>query len=358
MNIYQIIVTLAHGDAIGNNTQITGEIIKGLGYKTQIYAENFEKIFSSKVVLPFDKMPTPHKDDIVIYQMCECSKINKILPEWNCKKIAVYHNITPPHFFHNFSPMQENYQHTGLYEIEQLKDCFDLVIAVSNFNKSDLISMGYSPWKIKVLPIILKMSDYKQTPDSAIINKYSDSCTNILFVGRIAPNKKIENIIRIFAYYKQHYDMTARLFLIGSFFNKEYQKYLEKYINIIGVNDVIFCGHISFAEVLAFYSVADMFLCMSEHEGFCVPLVEAMIFDTPIIAYGTTAIPETLGGSGLLSDTNDPVFVAELMNKIREDVELRQQIVEGQRKRLHDFEPEILAQQFVGCIQDVINEVK
>ena len=119
---------------------------------------------------------------------------------------------------------------------------------------------------------------------------------------------------------------------------ENYHERLVKYANALGIgDDVIFPGHIKFSEILAYYRLADAFVCMSEHEGFCVPLVEAMFFDVPIIAYDTSAISDTLGGSGVLLDSNDPVYAAAVIERVLTDKKLRENIIEGQRKRLEDF---------------------
>ena len=118
---------------------------------------------------------------------------------------------------------------------------------------------------------------------------------------------------------------------------EKYYNRLLDYVKALELDDVIFTGHIKFPEILAYYKVADVFLCMSEHEGFCVPLVEAMFFDVPVIAYKSCAVPYTMGGSGILTDTKNPVEIAMLIDRIVNDSSLREFIISGQRKRLEDF---------------------
>uniref|UniRef100_UPI00036E4C8D glycosyltransferase n=1 Tax=Ruminococcus flavefaciens TaxID=1265 RepID=UPI00036E4C8D len=213
----------------------------------------------------------------------------------------------------------------------------DYVLADSAFNKAELVKMGYT-CPIDVRPILIKFSDYEQAPDGETVKKYSDGRKNLVFVGRIAPNKKQENVIRAFYCYKK-LNPDSRLILVGSLKGMEnYHERLVKYAAALGIgDDVIFPGHIKFSEILAYYHIADAFVCMSEHEGFCVPLVEAMFFDTPIIAYDTSAISDTLGGSGVLLDSNDPVFAAAVIDRVLTDNSLRESIIEGQRRRLEDF---------------------
>jgi glycosyltransferase involved in cell wall biosynthesis len=189
------------------------------------------------------------------------------------------------------------------------------------------------------------------------MKKYSGGKKNLIFVGRIAPNKKQENVIR--AFYQYHrMEPESRLILVGSWTGMEnYHQRLVKYAAALGIaDDVIFTGHIKFSEILAWYTIADAFVCMSEHEGFCVPLVEAMFFDVPIIAYDTSAISDTLGGSGVLLDDNDPVFVSRVIDRVLKDSALKEQIISGQRRRLEDFSYERIKAVFEKQIKGFIEK--
>ena len=241
----------------------------------------------------------------------------------------------------------------GLDEIADLKDAIDYGIVVSDFNKKDLIDMGYQ-CPIAVAPILIPFKDYEQEPDKDVVTRYSDGKTNIVFVGRIVPNKKFEDVIACFAAYKEKYDPTARLFLVGNYQETDlYYQYLQDVIKKCGVEDVIFPGHIAFNAILAYYKIADLFLCMSEHEGFCVPLVEAMFFETPIVAYASTAIPGTLGGSGVLVETKEPEAVAEKMHQVITDQAYREEIIEKQKRRLEDFSYDRIKEQILKEITDI-----
>lgn len=171
------------------------------------------------------------------------------------------------------------------------------------------------------------------------MSRYADDgYTNILFTGRIAPNKKQEDIIRMFYQYQKRYRAKSRLFLAGSYDGMEtYYERLREYVQKLRLKHVYFTGHIRFEELLAYYHIADAFVCMSEHEGFCVPLVEAMYFKIPVLAYDSTAVTETLGGSGFLTDTKDPLVNASVLNHILTNDSVRKTLLEGQSKRLAHF---------------------
>ena len=337
MRVVQLLPTMSFGDAIGNDTIALKGVIRDMGYPTEIYAENIDKRLPDGTARKISRMRDLKKDDILIYHKSTGTDLTFKIDKYKCRKIMVYHNITPPEFFLTYSIPVTQLTELGYKGVDHLRDKVDYVLADSSFNKGELLKRGYT-CPVDVRPILIKFEDYKQTPDEATVKKYSDGKKNLVFVGRIAPNKRQENVIRAFYCYKK-LNPDSRLILVGSAKGMEnYQERLVKYAKALGIgDDVIFPGHIKFSEILAYYRVADAFVCMSEHEGFCVPLVEAMFFDIPIIAYSTSAIPDTLGGSGVLLDSNDPVFAAAVINRVLTDEKLRESIIAGQRKRLEDF---------------------
>lgn len=356
MRIVQVVVTLVRGDAIGNFTIMLQEVLEKAGYTTEIYAINIGEGINNDKVKKLYNIPALKEEDILIYQMTEGNAINEKFKSMKCKKVAIYHNVTPPSFFAKWSTFMKETQEKALKDVQMMKDVFDYCIADSEFNKADLVSMGYHPDTIDVIPIITDFDDYRQEPSAQIIDKYNDGFVNILFVGRIVPNKKQEDIIRAFAYYKKHINEKSRLILIGSPFCLDYYNDLLKYIKYLDLTDVIIPGHISFKEILGYYSVASVFLCMSEHEGFCVPLLEAMMFKVPIIAYASTAIPSTMGNAGLVLDEKDPIVVANAIDEVVKNTQLQDYIKKQQTLQLNKYKREVLESQFLEKIQRIIGE--
>ena len=354
MHIYQLLSTIAYGDAVSNDTIAMEKAIKQMGISTRIYAESIVPPLDKKTALPVDELNNVDKDDIIIFHMSTGSKLNFEVAKYECRKIVVYHNITPPEYFKNNDTRFTDICEYGLEGARYLADKVDYCLAVSNFNKTDLINMGYK-CPIDVLPIIIPMSDYDKKPDKSVIKECSDGYTNILFTGRIAPNKKQENLIASFYYYNRLYNNKSRLILAGSFrYDDPYYIRLTEYTKKLGMGEsVVFTGHIKFNQILAYYKTADVFLCMSEHEGFCVPLVEAMFFETPIVAYASTAIPGTLGGSGVLVETKEPEAVAEKMHQVITDQAYREEIIEKQKRRLEDFSYDRIKEQILKEITDI-----
>ena len=357
MKIVQILPTLNPGDATGNHTVALGKVLCEMGYQTEIYAENISPKCRG-LCKHISQLPKLTSKDIVIYHKAIGTELSFQIAKYKAKKILDYHNITPPHFFKDYQASMVQFTEYGLQGAQYLADKVDYCLADSDFNKKDLINMGYQ-CPIDVLPILIPFSDYAQTPDRDVLHRYLDGRTNIVFTGRIAPNKKQEDIIEAFYYYKKNCDDQARLFLVGSYGEEEpYYLRLRKYVEELNVPDVYFTGHIPFSQILAYYRLADVFLCMSEHEGFCVPLVEAMYFRIPILAYNSSAVPYTLGGSGLMFDEKDPMLVAKLIQRVVTDKALRVQLVRGQSVRLEDFQYEKVKTMFQAYLHRFLKEIQ
>lgn len=356
MKVYQFLPSLAYGDATGNDAVALKKLLISFGYKTEIYAQNIDRRFPLGTAKVFEFLPKIHTEDIIIYHFSIGSFISDLIKSFSCRKILIYHNITPPIFMEQFNEELAHACASGLSQIASLNHEFDFAIADSEFNKNCLLEMGFS-CPIKVLPILIPFDDYKIKPCKDTISQYQDDKTNILFVGRIAPNKKHENIIRAFDCYKKNINKNSRLIFVGNSSGMElYKTCLDKYISSLGLeNDIVFTGHIRFNQILSFYRTADVFLCLSEHEGFCVPLVEAMLFDIPIIAYASCAVPETLGNQGIILNDNSPELVAAAIDRVVSDKTLQKKIIESQRIRLGEFSYERTGKLFENYMTQFLN---
>lgn len=355
MRIIQVLTTMSFGDAVGNDALALKRLLKEHGFVTEIYAENIDKRLPSGSVKKISGFQ-PDPEDIILYHLSTGTKLNEWVRRVKCRKIMRYHNITPYTFFDGYSTESMELCQKGQEQMRMLRDTFDLVLADSEFNKRDLESAGYH-CPITVLPILIPFADYEKKPNSSIIKKYEDDFANLVFVGRIAPNKRQEDVIHAFYLYHKYYNPKSRLFLVGSYRGMEryYQRLLD-YAERLGTENVIFTGHIKFDEILAYYNLADVFVCMSEHEGFCVPLVEAMYFGAPILAYDSSAIKDTLGGTGFLMRDKNALECAALIDYVMQHEKERAVVVENQRKRLEDYSYDVIGDQFLRMIQEFIRE--
>ena len=358
MRIVQLLTTLSFGDAVGNDTLAIRQMLEDMGCETEVYAESIDSRLPAGCARPFREMGELKPEDILIYHGSTGTPLNGLIPRMGGKKVMIYHNITPSSFFMGYSPRSYLLTEQGYREISALKDTFDRCIADSKYNRQDLLKMGYS-CPIDVCPIMIPFRDYDREPDEAVMARYrSDGWTNLLFVGRIAPNKRQEDVIKAFCCYHRYYNPKSRLFLVGNASGMEaYQEQLEQYAKTLGVaGHVLFSGHISFRSILAYYHLADAFVCMSEHEGFCVPVVEAMYFGVPIVAYAAAAVPDTLGGGGLLLQEKDPLLAAAMIDRVVRDGQLRAYLREKQKEKLREYDHGAVRKQMKEILDKVIAE--
>jgi glycosyltransferase involved in cell wall biosynthesis len=193
------------------------------------------------------------------------------------------------------------------------------------------VDAGYA--RTGVLPIVLDLSLYTRPPSPIVHRLYGDARTNILFVGRIIPNKKIDDLIRVFAVYQRYVNPVSRLLLVGD--HRGHERYYERLLEMVDylrLDEVVFTGQVDDDDLYGYYREADAFLCLSEHEGFCVPLQEAMVFRVPVIAYETGAVRETLRGGGILLSEKRPEVVAELLRDVVSDQKLRNAVLGTQAR--------------------------
>ena len=351
MKTVQLLPTLNLGDAVSNDARAIQRLLGEMGTASQIYAENIDSRIQDSSVYPVRMMPEMNREDLLIYHLSTGTDLNNRIGQLRCRKIMIYHNVTPPAYFAPYNRGLEALCTEGLRGMVSLRKTFSMVIADSGFNRQNLLDAGYT-CPVRVVPILVPFADYDREPDQKTMEQYADGRTNILFVGRIAPNKKQEDVIRAFDCYRKNYDPRARLILVGSAAGMEkYQGKLKRYAQELGIGeDVVFPGHISFRQILAFYRTADVFLCMSEHEGFCVPLLEAMYLKVPVIARRMSAVPETLGGAGLLLEDNRPEAAAAAVHRVVTDSALREDLISAGCERLKAFSYE----QVGGQIRDIL----
>ena len=357
--IVQIVPNLNYGDGIGNDVVAIHKYLLKHGYEAVIYAQRIDSRLESDTIKLLSDSNNFQDNDILIYHYSNCSKfMERVLRKCVCRKIMVYHNITPGSFFKKHNPKFAKILNDRRKELRKVRDIFDYCIADSEYNKQDLLKEGYT-CPIEIVPILVSFEDYNQLPDEELIKKYQgDGVTNVLFVGRIVPNKKQEDIIETFAYYHAHLNPDSRLIIVGNEeMGGEYFSELTSYVKTLGIEEsTVFTGHVSFPELLAYYRVADVFLCMSEHEGFCIPLLEAMVFAVPILAYRAAAVPETIGDAGVITDVKDPVIVAEMLNRLVSNKPLREDLKQRMQRRLKEFSYQKTTEKFEKYLTAFINE--
>lgn len=354
--VIQIVPVVRYGDAVGNCVLAIGNSIRRLGYSCETYTDYIDSKIQDDHVKEMTELPALNKKDVAIIHVAAENRILDLLDAFVCKVVICYHNITPPSFFAGYNKLAYDSSKNGLKQLERASGQVRHCVADSDFNRQDLIKLGFQG-DISVIPLILDFTEYERDPNHEVLNLQNKEVNTLLSVGRIAPNKKIEDVISVFWDYKQKYDQNARLILAGRYNEEDpYYRQLLELIERDQICDVYFTGHITTEELNAYFKISDLYLCMSEHEGFCVPLVEAMYFDLPVVAYNSTAIPDTLGGAGVLVENKDSKTVGEVIHRIMTDTEYRKKLIECQRRRLLDFQPKVVENQFCQYIRTILEE--
>lgn len=357
MRIVQVMPTISIGDAVSNDAIAIKKVLNDMGYDSRIFAENIDGRLQRGTAEKYERIGRIGEEDIVIYHESVGTDLNYTMRDLKCHFIMRYHNITPPKYFEWYHQAAYELSRIGLEQTRMLAGRTEYVLADSEFNRLDLVHMGYQ-CPMDVLPVLIPFSDYDRAYDKEVVKKYTDGYKNILFVGRIVPQKKQEDIIRIFHFYQKRINQKSRLFLVGNYEGMElYKNRLDRYIQQLGAEHVIFTGHIRFEQILSYYKVADLFLCMSEHEGFCVPLAEAMKFDIPIIAYDSCAIGDTMGRGGILVQNKDPAQIALLMNRVLMDDEIKKEISREQKKMLYQYSYETVSSKLKLLLNRFISSI-
>ncbi len=336
--IHQVLSDLKYGDAISNHALFIRDALRAEGYSSNIYVRYIDPRVAHEC-----SVFTP--EDIgdscgIIYHHSTGTELTPHVIAHRGPKLLIYHNVTPAEFFEPYLPDFARILHAGRANLHHLARDFPKSASDSEFNAGELRACGFS--EPMVLPIAVDPVKWNVPPDAGLMEQLQDGRTNILFVGRIAPNKKQDDLVRAFQRFLVA-DPSARLILVGPVENGDpYVGHLCGIIESNGLGEsVIMAGSIHDSQLAAYYRTAHLFWSMSEHEGFCVPLVEAMWFDIPIVAYRSTAVPETLGDAGLIfTSKSDLDQLATLSWLVVVDADLRQKLVQAQRRRRQNYLPE------------------
>ncbi|MCE9501173.1 MAG: glycosyltransferase family 4 protein [Leptospira sp.] len=332
-NIHQFSAGFNPGDAISNEMVVLQAYFRKLGIRGNIYSENIGTL-NTKISRKF-KSYSGTSSDLVIYHHSIHSNVLDFILNVELPKILIYHNVTPSHFFEPYDLKLAYYLKKGREELSEIRDNFEICFADSAYNKEELVDLGYK--NVHILPIVYDFSKL-QRPGNSISN---GSRKNILFVGRIAPNKKQDDLIRFAKIFRDISGDHFLLNIVGQCSREmhSYQEELEKMVGYYDLHDhVKFSSFLSDSDLNEYYKNADLFLSMSDHEGFCVPIIESMHFGVPIVAYNAGAVKDTLDGSGILFNKKDFVLLAGTVSAIFRDHELRKTMVSGQRKSLENFQ--------------------
>jgi glycosyltransferase involved in cell wall biosynthesis len=334
-------VPAAHrGDAIGDSARRMRDMVRARGGVSDVYAMTIDDDLRHDVRSFSD--PEAGRGDVTIFHFALPSPMTDAFAQLTGARVLQYHNITPAPFFAPYSPALFRLAALGRRELQTLVGRVDLALGDSEFNRRELESLGFQP--TGVLPIAVNTDRIINAPRRPALERIlGDGLINILFVGRIVPNKRIEDHIKLAEVYKRYVDSYYRFIFVGRYdgipaYYAQVRALITEYQML--PDRFWFTGAVPDEDLSAFYRWADAYVSLSEHEGFCVPLIEAMAADVPVLAYAAGAVPETLGGAGLLFAPKDLEVAAEMLGVLVYDRPVRERVLEGQRQRLKDFAPQ------------------
>jgi glycosyltransferase involved in cell wall biosynthesis len=328
----QLLAALSYGDAIGNEALAIQGHLRAAGYESDIFAERVHPRMAHLARPLHEYRDVSSPDTVCLFHFSIGSAAGRMIFHAPDRLVSIYHNITPAEFFLGFHPHLAGLCYHGRRELHAFAPRTELALGDSEFNRRELEASGYR--RTGVLPIVMDLDAYRRPASRVARRLFGDGRKNILFVGRIIPNKRIEDLIRVFAVYQRYLEPRSRLLLVGEYRGFErYLRRLREMVASLGVDNVVFTGHVDDDDLRACYAAADLFLCLSDHEGFCVPLLEAMNYGVPVVAFDTGAVSETLRGGGvLLRDKSRPEETAELVNAVLVDPKLRGAVLATQER--------------------------
>ncbi|MFP2907991.1 glycosyltransferase, partial [Pyxidicoccus sp. 3LFB2] len=316
---------LAWGDAVGNQVRYLQGLLRRWGYVSDIYAETWDDACKDQVRPVRDYAREAGRDSVLVVHHSFESRLVPLIARAPGRKVLVYHNVTPARLFEGFERKVAAACDAARDELLALRPQVEAAFAYSRFSAEELVAAGYR--NVSVLPFAIDWTAFDTAPDPVLQAELSDGCANVLFVGRAVPSKKVDDVLRVFTAYQRLYQPRSRLVVAG-YLHRDgaYGAYLHGLKDVLGAEQVRFLGRVSAAQLSACFATASAYLSMSRHEGFGVPLLEAMYRGVPVVAYGAAAVPETMGGAGLATLSDDPGEVAELLAVLERSPALREQV--------------------------------
>jgi glycosyltransferase involved in cell wall biosynthesis len=356
--IHQFVPTLAPRDAVGTHYLAVQSTLRDAGYRSDIYAYEAKDEFK-RLAEPFQSFSggRPGEDTWLLYHSSVGSPVADFVSSRPEPVMVDYHNITPASFFLRWEPVVAGALSLGRRQLARLAGRARLGLADSAFNASELAEIGYT--STAVVPILLDIDAVDSTaPDAALLARLDAAKArggaDWLFVGRLAPNKAQHDVVKAFVAYRELFDADARLHLVGGSSSHSYLGALTDFVAALGLADAIdITGAVSDGALAGYYASADVFVVCSEHEGFCVPLLEAMHRRVPIVAYAAAAVPETVGEGAILLDGKRPLTVATAVDRVLHDDALRDGLVAAGTKRLSDFAIEASRRKLLDAVATV-----
>jgi glycosyltransferase involved in cell wall biosynthesis len=342
--VHQLLAGLAEGDAVSGHAFAIQKILRRAGYSSDLFVEHADPRLRGEVRLLEEYPKVSSSETVCLFHFAIGSAAGPLIHAAPDTLVLVYHNITPATFFLGFNNHLTGLCYHGRRQLGAYAGRTALALTPSEFNRRELEAAGFR--RTGVLPLLLDPGAYRAEPSPVLRRLFDDGKTNVLFVGRLSPNKGLDQALRAFALFQRRWP-KSRLLLVGDDRGvRHYPERLREIVRALRLRDVVFLGHVSPDELRACYLVARVLLSLSEHEGFCAPLLEAMFFGVPVLALDRGAVRETLGGAGVLVGEPEPALVAGLLEELSSDGPMRDAVRRTESGRVRSFEahpPDLLA---------------
>lgn len=352
--IDQLLAAAHADDATGDAARALAERLRSAGHAAGIYALSIDEELADRVET-LDALPPAGPDDTTILHFNVPSPLGELLAGRGGRRAIIYHNLTPPDLLAEHSPQIARLTALGRRQLAGLAASgrVDLAIGVSGYNSDDLRETGFR--NVATLPLPLDLNRLQGTSNPVLDAELARApLPTFVTVGRLAPNKRIEDFLKVAAYYLRYISPEARFVIVGG--TRGLEPYLDALVELHGElgldGRVTFAGKVSLPDLISYYRAAAVYLCTSAHEGFCAPVLEAMAADVPVVARRAAAVPETLAGAGILMESNDPAAWAETLAAIGDDDDLRRDLVARGRQRVADFEPGVVLDRWADLLLD------
>lgn len=357
VRIDQIIPSIVERDAVSHHTLEAQQVLHSMGFVSEIYATNFGPGLEGRVHLLDDIAREGPEHQWVCYQASIGSPAADVFLSHPGLKLIDYHNISPAELVERWLPHLGEEVRLGRKQLLEMAPIVELGCADSEFNRLELEQAGYR--KSTVAPLMLDRTNFSCLPDERTLDRLAAGRAggghDWLFVGQMLPHKAHEDVIKALVCARTMFDPKARLHLVGRESCPAYADALRRYVAALGLKDVVeFAGSVSPGELAAYYKSADVLVCCSDHEGFCAPLLEAMHHRVPIVAYGVTAVPETVLDAGVVLASKSPVLVATAVERVLSDIELREGLISKGLERARSFSAESARRGFAQAIEQVL----
>ena len=357
--VHQFVPALLPRDATGDHTRALRDALRDAGWSSDIYVEAAHDELQHEARY-FEEYPArAQPGDVLVYQLGTSSPVAEFLLGRDEPLVLDYHNVTPEPFYQGWEEHTATKVALARAQVVALAPHAVLGIADSAFNARELDALGCPA--TEVIPILVDLHGDAgvDAAERARLAADHGTATVLLFVGRISPNKGHQRLVEALFVYRRLYDRDARLHLVGPSVTPAYVEAVLAFADELGLAGAVRHGEdLTDAELAAWYEDADVFVCLSEHEGFCIPLLEAMRAGTPIVALDAGAVGETLAGAGILLPNSRPARVAAAVARVHHDGELAARLVAAGRRRLDEFAASRTQRRFVEVLASVADAAR